>query len=189
LHGGSRKYVQSPCASETLFIFTLRDQRSWLESAMRHVCVARGPGSLSAGENPRTVINCGVSEKDLACVVSSRSFELASGPSDWLRERDLKLNNVLALDYRAIDMLLSCFPRGGEKKTSGPLWSPAEIYVRRPVPEYNKSASSNDRYRLASEHMVNVWDAVSKPFWLKPHVSWMASNSCLLASFGRFVAN
>jgi len=189
LYGGSKKYLKAPCASQTLFVFTVREQRSWLESAMRHVCVMRRPASRFGRKHPKSVTNCGVSEKDLARVVRNRKAELSSGPSDWMKKSDFKLNNVLALDYRAIDMLLSCFPRGGDRTTSRPMLSPAEVYIRRPVPEYHKGRSSNDRYRVASGHMVKVWDAVSKPFWLNPHVSWMLNNSCLLASFSRFVAN
>merc|ERR1712070_1144990 len=64
-------FFRTPCASETLFIFPVRSELSWFESALRQAC-SRSGGRCKSPETTDAF-------------VKTKQFELRNGPSDNIR--------------------------------------------------------------------------------------------------------
>jgi len=187
LFDGLGRLLKSPCARKTLFLLPIREEMSWLRSALQQVCwVEAGKNRCEEEACPDA---CG-NFTWLEMALRNHTVELGQGPHIWIKEWMVRSRafHTFMFDYDAIDNVLACLPQSGLKvenswglKVENSSQLARHIYKRaQATPKVN--AGFRPSINMSDEDIrVAYYSVESTPYWPQPYVKALEKSGCEVA--------
>jgi len=186
LHGGLGPMLEQPCAPKTLFLLPVREEMSWMRSALGQVCWALGQkegGQTCSGEAcPETCGNPQWLNENLR----SKPMELQMGPHNWIEEWMVRSPDfhTFMFDYSATAEVLACLPKEGlkvEDQESPELAS--HVYKRDGLMKPWNSGAKRPSVDLSDDDILAGYQAENyMAYWVQPYVKAIKESGCEVAS-------
>jgi len=189
LFDGLGRLLKSPCARKTLFLLPIREEMSWLRSALKQVCwVEAGNNRCEEEACPDA---CG-NFTWLEMALRNHTVELGQGPHIWIKEWMVRSRafHTFMFDYDAIDNVLACLPQSGLKvenswglKVENSSQLARHIYKRAQATPKVHAGLFRPSINMSDEDIRVAYYAVeSTPYWPQPYVKALEKSGCEVAS-------
>eukprot|EP00440_Ansanella_granifera_P070310 gb/GFBE01076288.1/.p1 GENE.gb/GFBE01076288.1/~~gb/GFBE01076288.1/.p1 ORF type:complete len:329 (+),score=14.11 gb/GFBE01076288.1/:1-987(+) len=180
---GMGELALESCARRALFLVTVREQQSWLMSAVWHVCWKMRHGK------PPHVRNC-----TDATWIEKRPHELGISPDTVMHEEVLLDSglNVLLVDYRDTDHVLKCLPRKGHKGKVTSTELASLVWARQQTaPSANVAQQDSEKTALQlpplREMQTHYFKRHRSGWWIGKYIAAMTEQSCAIANFSGII--
>jgi len=181
---GLKPLLNESCSRKTLFLLPVREEVSWMRSALKQVCWHLG---WEAGRNscePKTCPKTCGNQTWLQEALRLKPDELRFGPHKWIAEwmvRSQEFHTFL-FDYSVTEDVLRCLPPKGLRIEN--LSRLARHVYRRDDPiESANNAESDHLFRP----VINISDhamlaGYNAPYWVQPYATAAKASDCAVAS-------